>query len=395
MSFVRPSRLPGVLAAFLLLAHAARAATSPVLWSAALGAPIYSSPRAIAGRVVVASAQARGANLFGLNPASGAVLWRSATGGPIQTRPAVAGGQVFVTFDTGSVHHLRALDATDGTRLWDYLRDQPPECMCSHRATAGAGLLFTQTDGHSLYAFRPAGTAPSRRLWRFVGDGARLTQPVVADGIVVFGSADHHVYARDASTGAALWTARTGYGFVAPPRILGQEVLAANRGGTLHAWALRTGRPLWSFAAAGPIDTAPVLVDGRVIVASQARTVDALGPHGRLRWHLNLPDRVVGAPLPVGRRILLAGRDGVLRAVSVRTGRMRWQTPLGGVPLSGPRRLGAAVVVKVGDHAVAAFAAATGDRLWRFTSPAVLTAPAVAGDVALVGTSAGRVVALR
>ena len=42
-------------------------------------------------------------------------------------------------------------------------------------------------------------------LWRHEIGGAVASAPTVADGVVYFGSEDHHVYALDAATGRVLW----------------------------------------------------------------------------------------------------------------------------------------------------------------------------------------------
>ena len=142
--------------------------------------------------------------------------------------------------------------------------------MCSHSSHYSAGMLLAQTDGHSLYAFRPIGeqSALPRRLWHFPGNGARLTAPVLKNSLVVFGSADHNVYALRAGDGKRIWVAETGYSFVAAPVIAENTVIIGNRGGTLHAYNLHSGRALWAFSANGPIDTPAVVRRGTVYFAA-------------------------------------------------------------------------------------------------------------------------------
>ena len=224
-----------LLAGLLLTGGAvglAQAAPAPkIAWSTALNVPVYMAPQARDGTLFLTSTQSNGPNLFALDGQTGKQLWNYATQGAIGIPPTVGTTQVFVASDIGNTHYLRAIDAKTGLLIWQYTRDQPPECMCSQASILSGGMLFAQSDGHSLYAFAPSGAAPSKRLWQFPGNGAPLTSPVVEDGLVVFGSGDHNVYALDAKTGGVKWTGTTGYVFTADPAIDDGVVVIGDQGG--------------------------------------------------------------------------------------------------------------------------------------------------------------------
>ncbi len=386
------------LAAMIALTGSALAATSPsptIAWEAQLGAPVYSRPDLTGRHLYLTTTNGSGDNLFALDTATGRLLWRFAAGGAIPRPPTVSHTQVFVAFDVGDTHVMRALDAKTGQRVWKYSRAQPPQCMCSHAASLAGGLLFAQTDGHSLYAFAPqAGSVPARRLWQFSGDGAKLTPPVVADGVAVIGSADHRLYGIDALTGQTRWTASTGYAFVAPPVVAHGAVLIGNRGGTLHAYDVRTGKSLWSFATGGAITSPAVPADGLVVVASHDRHVYGLTAGGKLVWATALPDYAAFAPVAVGRMVLIASRDGALYALDATTGRRLWRNDLGGTPFSGPMPWRGKAVLKVGDHRIAAIDLATGRTAWTIRRAAVVTTPVTWARHVVFGTSTGQVFAV-
>ncbi len=392
----------------------------PVLRSVQLGVPIYNTPRVLGQRVYLDSAQSTGPNVFALK--NGKVLWRFATLGMIPMAPTLGtsmamnltagmSGQksktqttnrntsvVFVASDIGRTHFMRALNANTGKWIWQYTRNKAPECMCSHSSHYSAGMLFAQTDGHSLYAFRPIGeqSALPRRLWQFPGNGARLTAPVLKNGLVVFGSADHNVYALRASDGKRIGVAETGYSFVAAPVIAENTVIIGNRGGTLHAYNLHSGRALWAFSANGPIDTPAVVRRGTVYFAAGRgdRNIYAMTlKTGRQIWNYQMADYTHFAPVLAGNMILAASRDGDLVALNAKYGQRIWDRALGGTPFSGPRVDGRLVLLKVGDHAIAAFGFKTGRPKWVYRTPAVVTAPAVAKSMVCVATSSGQVVA--
>ncbi len=389
----------GIASALLFFAPVVALAvpsSAPVLWSLDLPGPIYSIPKVSDGTVYLDTAQAHGPNVFAVK--KGRILWRFAAGGAIPRAVTIGGEQVFVASDVGQTHFMRAINARTGALVWDYARREPPQCMCSHISHYAGNLLFAQTDGHSLYAFHPVGNMPDHRIWRFVGDGARLTVPAVSGDTVVFGSADHRVYGLAAGTGKILWKQSTGYSFVAGPVVWNGTAILGNRGGTVHAYSAVTGKPLWSFSTEGPIDAPALVWRNRVFVASGPgdRGIYALAAAtGHLLWRARLGDYTRWAPVLDGTTLVIASRDGYLAGLSAQTGRVRWRTRLQGEPLSQPLLWQGKIVLKVNDHRIEAYDAAGGRPEWLYATRAVVTAP-VAGEHHLyVGTSAGKLLSFR
>jgi eukaryotic-like serine/threonine-protein kinase len=400
LRLLRAMRCLALLAASTALSVAAARAgtvTSDQMWVTTLKVPVYSDLRVADNKVYLTSTQPNGPNVFALSAATGKVDWKFATNGAIAIPPTVGPDQVFVASDIGNTHFMRALNAKTGDLVWQYTRNQPPECMCSHPSVLDSGLLFAQTDGHGLYAFAPyAPNVPSRRIWQFVGDGAKLTPPTVADGLVTFGSADHKLYALDAKTGKTSWVAATGYGFVAQPLVVDGLVIAGNRGGTLYAYDLKSGKSAWSFSTNGAIDTKPLADGGRLYLVSEDRTLSALDTHtGKLIWQTNLLDYSASSPIIASDDVIVADRAGDLVSFDARTGHQVWKTELRGTPFSQPHAWYGEIVLKVGDHEVAGYAMASGHERWRYQRSSVVTAPAFGNNAIFVAASSGRVVALK
>jgi outer membrane protein assembly factor BamB len=393
--------LHSLLTSFLIapaLVGVAHAAPAPhTAWSTTIKQPVYNTPQERDGQVYLTSMQSSGANVFAIDGTTGKPLWSFATQGSIAIPPTAGPTQIFVASDVGNTHFMRAIDAKTGALIWKYTRDQPPECMCSYQSTLAGGLLFAQTDGHSLYAFEPSGAAPSRRVWSFDGDGALLTKPVFADGVVVIGSSDRQVYGLDAKTGKTLWTATTGYAFTADPVIAGNVVVIGDQGGNIDGFDLKTGKQLWNFGASGAIDDAAV-VDGKTAyLVSEDHNVYALDTSsGQTVWQYTMDDYAEQPPLLLGHLVVVANRAGQLIGLDAAKGSLVWQTDLDGTPFSPPVAWedGKAAVLKIGDHEIAAFDTATGKALWEYGTKAVVTPPIVSGDHVNVATSTGEVMAL-
>jgi outer membrane protein assembly factor BamB len=388
--------LAGLLLAGGILGTAQAASAPKTAWSTLLNVPVYTPPQAQDGSLFLTSLQPSGPNLFALDGQTGKKLWSYATQGAIGIPPTLGKTQVFVASDIGNTHYLRAIDAKTGLLIWQYTRNQPPECMCSQASILSGGMLFAQSDGHSLYAFAPTGAAPSKRLWHFPGNGAPLTSPVVADGLVVFGSGDHNVYALDAKTGAVKWTDTTGYVFTADPAIGDGIVVIGDRGGNIDGFDLKSGKSLWSFAA-GTIDVAAAIDGDIAYLVSEDHSLYALNiTNGQQVWQHGMDDYAEFSPVLAGNSVIVANRAGQLLGLDVKTGKLLWQTALSGTPFSQPEfwAAGHAIVLKIGDHAVDAFDSATGKTLWVYDTPLVVTAPVVNGKNVDVVTSAGQAVAL-
>jgi outer membrane protein assembly factor BamB len=381
----------------LAVAGLAAAGGPKIAWSTALNVPVYNPPQAKDGRLYLTSMQPTGPNVFALSGDTGKLIWPFATQGAVAIPPTVGKTQVFVASDIGNTHFLRALDAKTGLLIWQYTRNQPPECMCSQAAIVSGNLLFAQSDGHSLYAFAPNGAAPSKRIWQFPGNGAPLSAPVVANNLVVFGSGDHNVYALDAKTGAIRWTGTSGYPFTADPVISDGVVIIGDQGGNIDGFDLSTGKQLWSFGAAAPVTTDAAVANGTAYIVSQDHNLYALDvKSGQNPWSYSMDDYAEFSPVLAGNLVIAANRAGALVAVTAATGKLAWQTDLAGVPFSPPIFWPGsnAIVLKLGDHQIAAYNATTGKPLWRYTTPAVLTPPVIAGPHVDVATSTGQVMAL-
>ncbi len=128
----------------------------------------------------------------------------------------------------------------------------------------------------------------------------------------------------------------------------------------------------------GPVGTAPVEMltasgaDWPTFRANNQRntTTKAIVPEtSRLLWRTK-PSSLAGvrptAPVAVGNLVLLAGSDGVVRALDGDTGREQWKAYTGGEVRIPPTIWKGRALVGSGDGWVYAFEAATGRLLWRF-----------------------------
>lgn len=213
--------------------YAVEAATGEVRWYFQAGTDtayfnqhgLQSSPVVADGRVYIGG---RDGGLHAVDAQTGEAVWKFDTKGSwVLGSAAVAGNRLY--FGTSDTNMLRAVDATTGESVFD---TSLATCIYSSPALVAetiyigtcGGLLFAvdATSGEVRWKFRteasvrdrhgilnPDGTWDPAKVFageytfenasaaveRFLDLGAFLSSPVLRDGVLYIGSADHHLYA--------------------------------------------------------------------------------------------------------------------------------------------------------------------------------------------------------
>jgi len=168
---------------------------------------------------------------------------------------------------------------------------------------------------------------------------ASRAQPVVAAGRLFIGGLDGVLYARDASTGASLWTFP---GDGSPIRhsagVLSDTVVFSTHEGNTFALNAATGALRWR-QFTGRSATAPLMdaARGRVVVASTDGRLTALNlSNGAVVWQYQSDAPILTTPaLSRDGRLIFAGNEAIRAfAVNAETGALVWETQLYGQSLT-------------------------------------------------------------
>jgi polyvinyl alcohol dehydrogenase (cytochrome) len=225
---------------------------------------------------------------------------------------------------------------------------------CGGGAPGPVGPTWTEyrgdlaRDGHPFRASLDAVAASSLTLaWRAQLDGAVDGTPVIANGMVVAGSAAGTLVALDAGSGHLKWAAR-GLGPISSSPTLGaSDIYVTTLSGHAYAFDLK-GKRIW----------------------------DWTGPPNAALWASPVAYRdevIVGVAAPSGDQPLVAGR---LVGLDASTGRLRWMTCIlpdcaagDGIWSTPAIDAGGTAFVGVGnpDDGVLAFDPLTGERKWLTT----------------------------
>ena len=216
--------------------------------------------------------------------------------------------------------------------------DRPSGAASAHASEwpmFGLSPARTRFVGSSL---RP----PFRLQYTIPGESLIEMPPVVARGLVVFGTHDGVVIASDVERGSSAWRRSVGGCIAASPVVWRHLVLVAwaspapcGRGksdtGGIVALHLETGEVAWRFRT-GNVESSPAVVDDVLFFSayeSRARSTVyavALGGPRRVLWTQTLPTKVASSPSFWRGTVYVSAYDRRIYAFETSTGRLRWQT---------------------------------------------------------------------
>lgn len=323
-----------------------------VKWSFATGDRIMSSPVWHAGAVFFGSDDG---HVYSLDADSGRLRWSWRTGGPVPSTPAVHEGRLYVTSYDGRLH---ALDAASGAPLWTFA-----------------------TEGERRFEARGLHGAQPRRQTLADPFDVFLSSPVVAQGLVVFGSGDGHVYALDAASGALRWKHRTGDVVHASPAVAEGRVYVGSWDGRFYALDLASGEQRWVVQTGlDPLmhnqqgfQSSPAVADGVVYVGCRDSHLYAFDARtGAERWRFPTgASWVVSSPAVVQGRVIFGTSDSsLLHIVDAATGKPLAQVDARSYLFSSPSVVGEQFVIGVLNGSLQAHDLATGAERWRWQTGA-------------------------
>jgi len=243
--------------------------------------------------------------------------------GPIIGGIAVAEDKLYFASAAGTVF---SLDAADGFKEWEY---SIGEKIWSTPTIVGDTLYIGCFD-EKLYALD---ITDGTKKWDFQAEGAISATPLVYDGTVYFGSFDRHIYAIDETTGDLQWKfpeddmdeGTPGNWFWTRPVEAGGIIYAACLDGKVYAIDEKNGDLLNTFDLGNSIASAPVVVDGKVIVAATSLTdmeaaVYALSSDNSQNQLLTIEEKVYAPLFASDTTVYVHTADDNLYAINVNTG---------------------------------------------------------------------------
>jgi outer membrane protein assembly factor BamB len=256
---------------------ALRLADGTQRWSVPLDGS-WAAPTYDHGTIIVMSDTGR---VAAFNARNGRSTWTDDLGTGYNSPPTAYKGMVFVDGHTSSTEQntLFALNSATGNQLWT----QPGLSDFQDAPTADGDSVYTC----DAYRFSAADGAP---VWHYnQGCESPGSAPVYFDD---------RLYVRDVSDGNIVLDANNGvpvesFGASPAPAFFrsnsGDKLGVSLTDGQLFCFSVRTGNVVWSFSGDGQLSSAPIVVNGNVIVGSYSGNLYALDSRkGKVLWSTNV-----------------------------------------------------------------------------------------------------------
>jgi outer membrane protein assembly factor BamB len=319
--------------------------------------------------------------LYALDVDTGELVWKYEGPGLLMFpgNPSVADGKIYAT--TGqtasyvseeSESEFACLDAYTGELLWKL----PIEAFAPRESVAIAygnlylipGSVTTAVDEESgeeystfnqVWAISTSSWSMFRRdsahsaagqsapenltlRWKFTTDGAVISSPSVADGMVYVGSQDKNIYCLDSRTGSLIWNFTTGARIKSSPAIADGMVYVGPDDGNVYCLDAEDGSLIWStdagghievnFAAAPALRSSPTIVDGKVYVGSLDTNVYCLDAEdGDVEWTFKTEGYITSSPAVVDGAVYVVSEEpetGALYKLNAADGSFIWKREL-------------------------------------------------------------------
>ena len=233
---------------------------------------------------------------------------------------------------------------------------------------------------------------PFRTIWAVPLAGLLEFPAVVDSGVAYIGNRGGTVYAISMHTGRVIWRHPMPHGEMASsPAVFGRELVVHGMNGYVYLLERATGRVRWSYRVGSPIESSPIVRDGVDYFGTWDGRLVALDlRRHRVRWSRYLGAKITSSASIAGGRLFIGDYAGRLWAVSPRTGATRWVRSVNGRIYGTPAVANGRVFVpsSTGDS-LTAFST-SGSYLWRISTGAyVYSSPAVWGGRVFFGSYSG------
>ncbi|MEM3596765.1 MAG: PQQ-binding-like beta-propeller repeat protein [Candidatus Bathyarchaeia archaeon] len=259
------------------------------------------------------------------------------------------------------------------------------------------GVLYISLGfGPSLIALN---ATTGELIWNYTGLTWISSSPMVAYGMVYFGSFDKNVYALNATTGGKVWNYTTG-GFMAassPAVADGVVYIGGGYGKGVFALNATTGDELWNYTTEGDVHSSPAIVNGILYIGSYDNNVYALNATtGERIWNYTTGSDVYSSPTVVDGIVYIGSNDNNIYALNATTGEKIWNYTTGYWVVSSPAVADGVVYVGSYDFNVYALNATTGERIWNYTTGgSISSSPAISSNgIIYIGSGDNKTYAL-
>ena len=226
--------------------------------------------------------------------------------------------------------------------------------------------------------------------WKFTANGAVISSPSVADGIVYVGSQDKNIYALGAWSGSLIWNFTTQNAIESSPAVANGKVYTGGDDGYVYCLDAYTGTLIWKTFVNGDLPytfgsfvlkSSPAVSGGKVYIGSLDGYLYALDSNkGNIDWKFKTEGPILSSPAVAEGAVYFTSEEptaGALYNLDANTGAVIWKKELpyeyqftGGTQMIGSPSVAAGMVFASSDlRTYYGINATTGDIIWTFRDP--------------------------
>jgi outer membrane protein assembly factor BamB len=234
---------------------------------------------------------------------------------PIVGGPVVAQGQVYIASSDGKLY---ALDDVSLNKKWEF----PTGDKIWSTPAIYNDTLFIGSFDKKLYAINTNGSMK----WEFSTQGAIVSTPLVYNNTVYVGSFDRYFYAIDATNGQMKWKSQevAEKWFWASPVAYNNTIYAPSLNGMVYIFDAGSGQQIDIIDLNSPISSSPIVIDGKVIVATEEGKIYSINTTDNLPRQLANLEEKIYAPISASNGVIyIHTQKGILYEVDGQTGANR------------------------------------------------------------------------
>jgi len=280
--------------------------------------------------------------------------------------------------------------------LWKYSLDGVTDPVLATPAAGEDAVFFCVGD-----TVHGVSRTTGAELWSHRTGGKLFASPVYDEGKVYVGGGDSLLWVFNAKTGAVEWQFHTAAAINAAPLIHKGIIYLGTEDGRLYAVDLATRAVVWQYGTGGAIKAPPTVDKETIFLASCDGYLYFLALDGTVRTRMPLDEKhLYASPVVTDRGMVVVPAGNRLMAFDAEGGQPRWQTEVGDLITGSPAVSGDRLYVTSKDGCIYSVGAADGARLHKYPDgrehgDPVLSSPTLAGgDTVFVRAGQNAVVAL-
>ncbi len=268
--------------------------------------------------------------------------WVTAFDTPPAATPGFDATTAYVPLKGGQ---LVAVDLDRGTVRWRLdvatAFTPPPATAWSSQPASRSIEARDATTGESRWRAPLPGGAAAPLYW----DTGWLLASTTAGDLAAFRATD----------GTLVWRRQLGAPLISAPGPALDRLFLPLADNRLVAVQLLNGETVWELKLKAPATAVFALEDQLVFGTADKLLISVNLKNGDERWRWRLGGDMAGVPTADDKRIYVASRDNIVRALDRKSGNLRWKADLAARPAGGPLRLNDLLVMPLVSSQIVGF----------------------------------------